>query len=119
IVFPGPVFTASPDDHQFVYGGAAGSSATIPTSGTLPLGKTGTPTTANDGCAALPAGSMAGKAVLIRRGTCGFYVKAINAQNAGAAAVILYNNTSGTISPTVAPVPANAPGVTIDRKSVV
>jgi minor extracellular serine protease Vpr len=88
-----------------------------PTSGSLPMGRTwtgaapspATSTTAapvNDGCAALPAGSMTGLAVLIRRGTCGFHVKALNAQNAGAAAVVLYNNQAGAINATVAGTPA-------------
>jgi hypothetical protein len=43
-----------------------------------------------------------GKAALIRRGGCPFYSKAANAQNAGASAVILYNNAPGRFSPTVA-----------------
>ena len=54
----------------------------------------------------MPAGSLAGKAVLIRRGTCGFYVKAINARTPGAAAVVLYNNAAGRVEPTVAGTPA-------------
>ena len=41
---------------------------------------------------------LTGKAVLIRRGTCGFFVKATNAQNAGAAAVVLYNNVAGALN---------------------
>ena len=45
---------------------------------------------------------MTGKAVLIRRGTCGFYEKARRAQLAGASAVVLYNNVPGRINPTVA-----------------
>lgn len=73
-----------------------------PTSGSLPMAKTGTTTTANDACAALPAGSLTGTAVLIRRGACAFYTKAFNAQSAGAAAVVLYNNAAGALSPTVA-----------------
>ena len=76
-----------------------------PTSGTFPLARTGTPTTPDDACAALPAGSLAGKVALIRRGTCSFYVKAFNAQSAGAIGVILYNNAAGRVSPTVAGVP--------------
>ncbi|MFC6749467.1 S8 family serine peptidase [Deinococcus aquaticus] len=69
---------------------------------TLPITKlaTSTTTTATDGClvgTANPyaAGSLTGKAVLIRRGTCTFYEKAKNAQDAGASAVILYNRDSG------------------------
>ncbi|NNG42641.1 S8 family serine peptidase [Pseudoalteromonas sp. NEC-BIFX-2020_002] len=36
-----------------------------------------------------------GKAVVIDRGACGFSVKALNAQNKGAAFVVLANNTAG------------------------
>ena len=49
---------------------------------------------------------MTGTAALIRRGTCSFYIKASNAQQAGAAAVVLYNNAPGDINPTVAGSPA-------------
>jgi hypothetical protein len=59
------------------------------------MARTGTPATTNDACAALPAGSLVGKVALIRRGTCLFYSKAVNAQNAGAIAVVIYNNEPG------------------------
>lgn len=94
-----PAFTANAT--PFGYTAAAGA-PTPPTSGSLPMARTGTPTTPNDGCNPLPAGSLSGMAALIRRGTCGFYVKAFNAQTAGAAAVVLYNNQPGFVSPTVA-----------------
>jgi len=89
------------------YNQATGSPI-APTSSSLPMARTGTTTTANDACNAVaPApGSLTGRAVLIRRGTCGFYEKAFNAQAAGAAAVVLYNNTSGALNPTVAGSPA-------------
>jgi minor extracellular serine protease Vpr len=77
-----------------------------PTSGDLPMARTGTTTTADDACVALPAGSLTGKAALIRRGTCSFFIKASNAMNAGAAAVVLYNNAAGALAATVAGVPA-------------
>lgn len=99
-------------DTPYGFGAATGSPA-APASGTATLSRTGTPTTADDGCAALPAGSLAGTVALIRRGTCGFYNKAFNAQSAGAAAVILYNNAAGAISPTVAPPTAADPAITI------
>ncbi len=101
-------FTVTPAGLNIGYANATGAPL-APTSGSLPLAKTGTPTTTNDGCTALPAGSMTGKAVLIRRGTCTFYTKAFNAQQAGAAAVVLYNNSAGRFSPTV----AGAPAITI------
>jgi minor extracellular serine protease Vpr len=89
------------------YGYNAATGAPLPpTSGSLPLARTGTPTTVDDGCAVRPAGSLTGQAVLIRRGTCTFFVKASNAQAAGAAAVVLYNNTVGALAPTVAGTPA-------------
>lgn len=95
-----PIFTASPDDRQFGYDIAAGA-PNPPTSGSSPLAKTGTPTTANDGCNPI-ATDLTGKTVLIRRGTCTFAAKALNAQNAHASAVVLYNNVAGRLSPTVA-----------------
>ncbi len=92
---------------------AVNGSPLPPTSGSLLMAKTGAagqptlPPTAPDACTALPAGSLAGRAVLIRRGGCTFYVKAANAQNAGAAAVVLYNNAAGALNATVAgPLPA-------------
>lgn len=100
-----PAFAASPDGALFGYSAATGAPA-APTSGSLTMSKTGTTTTTNDGCTALAAGSQTGLAVLIRRGTCSFFLKATNAQNAGAAAVVLYNNVAGFVSPTVAGTPA-------------
>ena len=52
--------------------------------------------TVNDGCTAFTnAADVAGKIAIVRRGTCGFAVKAKNAQNAGATAVIIANNQLG------------------------
>jgi hypothetical protein len=52
--------------------------------------------TAEDGCETIQnAAQLAGKIALIERGQCNFTVKAKNAQNAGAIAVIVGNNTSG------------------------
>ncbi len=47
-------------------------------------------------CAALPANSLTGKIAFLERGTCGFSVKAANAEAAGAIAVIVGNNQGGT-----------------------
>jgi subtilisin family serine protease len=90
---------------SYGYNQATGSPI-APTSGSLPMSRTGTTSTADDACAARPAGSLAGTAALIRRGTCSFYIKAFNAQAAGAAAVVLYNNAAGALNPTVAGNPA-------------
>jgi subtilisin family serine protease len=101
-------FTVTPAGLTIGYGNAA-AAPVAPLSGSLPLAKTGTPSTANDACAvagALP--DLTGKAVLIRRGTCGFYEKSRRAELAGAAAVVLYNNAPGRFSPTVAVVAGSA-----------
>lgn len=98
---------------MYTYNRAAGSLATVPQSGSGELVATGTPSTANIGCAAPLSTALSGKIALIRRGTCGFYNKAINAQRAGAIGVVLYNNAPGAFSPTVAPVPPGAEPVTI------
>ncbi|WP_310741083.1 S8 family serine peptidase [Ideonella aquatica] len=104
-------FTAGAADVGYL---AATGAPTPPTSGNFPLARTGTTSTANDACNPLPAGSLTGQVALIRRGTCAFYIKAFNAQTAGAAGVILYNNTTGLINPTV----AGTPPITIPVVSI-
>lgn len=112
-------FTVSPDNTKIGYISAA-AAPPAPLSGTFPMASTGT-----DGCSLLPAGSLAGKIALIQRGGCTFYVKAMNAQNAGAVGVVLYNNTTGYVSPTVAGTPpvtipvvaiSQADGILIDGR---
>jgi subtilisin family serine protease len=93
------------DNEPYGFNGATGSPPP-PTSGSLPMSKTGTPTTADDACSPLAPGSLTGTAVLIRRGTCSFYIKSANAQAAGASAVVLYNNAAGALNATVAGTPA-------------
>lgn len=88
-------FRVEPGGQLIGFNQAAASPA-APTSGTFPLARTGTPQSAADGCAAADfAGFPAGSIALIRRGTCSFNIKSVNAQNAGAAAVIIYNNVAG------------------------
>ncbi len=50
-----------------------------------------------DACTALPVGSLTEKIGLVERGNCNFTVKVKNAQNAGAMAVIIYNNVAGAV----------------------
>ncbi|GAA5513723.1 hypothetical protein Dcar01_02468 [Deinococcus carri] len=97
-------FTINPDGSKIGYMPATGA-PDAPTGLSLPItkGPKSSPTATNDGCDPYAPNSLAGKAVLVRRGTCSFRIKALNAQKAGAKAVILYNNTAGFISPTVAP----------------
>src|SRR6185436_1469410 len=47
------------------------------------------------GCDPWPAGAFTGKAALIKRGTCEFGVKVLNAENAGASFVVVYNSAAG------------------------
>ncbi len=48
--------------------------------------------TSSQGCVASPAGAYAGKVAIVDRGTCAFEIKAKNAEDAGAIAVIVANN---------------------------
>lgn len=93
-------FTISPDDAPIGYAPATGAPEP-PTEGSLPMARTGTAETPDDGCDPISA-DLTGHAVLIRRGACTFHQKSLNAQNAGAEAVVIYNNVAGRFSPTVA-----------------
>lgn len=103
----GPAFQITPHDTMTGTGLIGFNPATgappAPIAGSFQLTRTGTITTTNDGCTAPAAGSMTGKIVLVRRGICGFIVKAANMQGAGAAGVVFYNNVAGTINPSVVP----------------
>ncbi|WP_217634773.1 M28 family metallopeptidase [Micromonospora pattaloongensis] len=69
--------------------GDATARATVPTGNAL-------------GCAAGDFGpANAGTVVLVSRGTCPFGQKASNAADAGAAAVVIYNNTTGELNGTL------------------
>lgn len=87
------------------YGSAFGATLTLAgASGALAVYDDGTGV-ASDGCEA-SAASLTGKVAIVDRGTCNFTVKVLNAQKAGAVAVVIANNAAG---------PAFAPGGT-DRK---
>lgn len=77
--------------------------------------------TATDGCSPFSnAGAVAGKIALIERGLCGFAVKARNATDAGAVAVIIYNNAANAAAgpPGMADDGINGAFVTIPTISV-
>ena len=106
----GPAFRANPGNLLIAYNRATGAPVP-PTSGTLqiskPSGTTGSAAPVIQGCDAVNfTGFPAGHVALISRGSCSFYIKAANAQAAGAAAVVLYNNAAGPLNPTVAGTPA-------------
>ena len=55
-----------------------------------------------DGCSGITNGdALVGKIALIQRGTCVFVEKVLNAQNMGAAAVIIYNDRGGNVITTM------------------
>jgi len=65
-----------------------------------------------------PAEGAEGKALLVSRGTCSFHEKAVAAQEAGAAALIIYNNVPGMINATVeGATPITIPVVTVSLES--
>ncbi|MDQ7994435.1 MAG: PA domain-containing protein [Luteibacter sp.] len=70
-----------------------------------------------DGCTAITNGSaLAGKIALIDRGTCDFTVKTLNAQSAGAKAVLIANNQAGAITPGGTPAsPVTIPVIAISQ----
>jgi len=79
-----------------------------PTSGTYQVMDVGL------ACSALTSGSLTGKVALAARGTCSFAIKATNAINAGAAAVLISNNVPGVFSGTLGgPLPDPKPVVGI------
>jgi hypothetical protein len=81
--------------------GLIGTPITTPLTGSLI-------NTITNGCDPFTPGSLNGKIALIQRGTCAFSVKVQNAQDAGAVAVVIYNNVAGVIIPG-----GTAPTVTI------
>ncbi|HEX7351766.1 S8 family serine peptidase [Brachybacterium sp.] len=93
---------------EIPHAGATGGTD-IPTTGELSLISAGAPGTPEaQGCtaSAVPAATGPGQALLIERGVCSFYEKALAGQEAGYDAVILYNNAPGSVNPTVEGDPA-------------
>ena len=77
-------------------------------------GVSGAIVAAGDGCQAGDFSGVEGKIALVRRGTCFFFVKAQNAERAGAVAVIVYNNEPGPVDATLgSPSATRIPAVTI------
>jgi hypothetical protein len=83
----------------FAVQGASFGPAVTPggVSGTVVLAEDGVGAS-NDGCEAI-TNNVAGAIALIDRGVCGFTVKALNAQAAGAIGVIIANNAPGGPAP--------------------
>lgn len=95
--FTTTAFKTAPDGQTYPYTTAAGSPE-IPTSGGAPLAL---PAEGEELACEPLSGDFTDEIVVISRGKCAFYDKAINAQDAGAAGMVLYNNVPGLINPTV------------------
>lgn len=68
----------------------------------------------SQGCARSPAGAYTGKIALVDRGSCGFEVKAAYAEQAGAIAVVVANNTAGVLAMAETPgIEATVPTVSV------
>lgn len=79
-----------------------GSGFVGPRSGTLVAPNDGGGVSLQDGCEAFPAAAnVAGNILLVDRGNCTFAQKAIVAQNAGAAGLVIANNAAGPLIITV------------------
>lgn len=93
---------------------ALGGGFVGPRSGTLVAPNDGGGVSPRDGCEAFPAVvNIAGNFLLVDRGNCTFAQKAINAQNAGAAGLVIANNATGPLVITV-----TDPAVTISIAGV-
>lgn len=70
-----------------------------------------------EGCGPSPAGAYAGKIAVIRRNTCNFSLKMLNAQYAGAIGVIIVNREDASIGMTAGADGVNVtiPGVIINK----
>ncbi len=105
-------FTGALVANYEVYGTASFGAAATTANFTAPVALANDsvgPDTA-DACEVLPAGSLTGKVAFVNRGVCGFEAKALNAQNAGATAVII-GNVASSGSPNTAPGMADDPAV--------
>jgi minor extracellular serine protease Vpr len=114
--FESAAFTISPDDRAIAYSPMTGAPPP-PTRGSLPMSRTSPGGGPADGCnASLPLpDDIDGTAVLIQRGDCTFAEKALNAEAAGAAAVVVYNNVAGGFAGTVEPSEVGIPVVGISQ----
>ncbi len=104
VVFTAP-FAAEYPTSAASFGGSLGG----PLSGGFALVDDGGAEGGVLGCTALTNGAeISGRIAVVKRGVCEFGLKALNAQNAGAVAVLMWNNQGGTASFTPAPGAAGA-----------
>ena len=92
-VSPSPeTYTPQTDFLTMDYSGSGDVTANLTATNDVVIPPGTAPSTSNSGCedSDFPAGT-AGTIVLIQRGTCTFFEKALNAQEAGAVGVIIFN----------------------------
>ena len=111
VLAPSVFERVSPDGETYTEGSAAdytpmtySGSGDVTASTSHVTANTGGAGCSVDNFAGFPAGNIA----LIQRGTCPFATKATNAQNAGAAAVVIYSHIAGPLNGTL-----GAPGYNI------
>ena len=109
--------TISFNDNVFTEGHVDLPIAPLSLTNTLVLFDDGT-TDNSDACtAAINAAALNGKIVVIRRGGCNFVIKVKAAQDAGAIAVIVVNNTSGTIAMSGADATITIPAIAVSQSA--
>src|SRR5690606_14911076 len=74
---------------------------TAPFPASTPLRVSPTIDAIDDGCAGYPAGSFDGAIAVVRRGSCSFTIKVNAADAAGAVAVVIANNVTDPLIPSV------------------
>jgi uncharacterized protein (TIGR03437 family) len=67
------------------------------------------------GCTAAPSGSLEGVIVLVQRGTCTFAMKVMNAENAGALGVLIFQNNANPIQPPGGLIDTRIPAVLVSQ----
>lgn len=104
---------------DYEYGTASFGATATPAnfSGALALANDGAGADPADACEALPAGSLSGRIAFVNRGGCGFEFKALNAQNAGASAVVI-GNVATSPDPGTAPGMADDPTITANVPTI-
>jgi Zn-dependent M28 family amino/carboxypeptidase len=106
----------SPSPRTYTHG-TEFSTMTYSGSGTPQANATAVDTgSADPGCQASDfAGFPAGNIAVVQRGFCPFKDKAINAQNAGASGVVIYNNTAGALNGTLGTPGQNIPVIGVPQ----
>ena len=91
----------TPDDTQFATMSYSASGDVTQTLDLVQNVTVGPPATDGPGCQSEDFAGISGQVALIQRGGCSFAQKALNAQNAGALAAVIYNNIDDQLNGTL------------------